>query len=100
MQRNGLTGSGVISRPHEFVRRDLVLAGHQLVHRVLVVEIHLHPDEGLLAFLRQHVELLRPRQQVGDAALGEAEDALAKEPLTYGELRERLLHLQQDNKWN
>ena len=86
-----------VARPHQLVRGDLVLAGHQLVHRVLVVEVHLHADEGLLALLRQHVVLLGPRQQVGDAALRQAQDALAEEALTDGELRQRFLHLRQDN---
>ena len=76
-----------VACPHELVGGDLVLAGHQLVHRVLVVEVHLHADEGLLALLRQHVVLLGPRQQVGDAALREAQDALAEEALTDGKLR-------------
>ncbi len=64
-----LTLSAVVSGPHQFVRGDLVLTGDQLVDRVLVVEEELHPDEGLAAFLRQHMPRLRSRQQVGDAAL-------------------------------
>ena len=97
MKGTRLTCARVVAGPHELVGGDLVLAGHQLVHRVLVVEVHLHADEGLLALLRQHVVLLGPRQQVGDAALREAQDALAEEALTDGELRQRLLHLQRDN---
>lgn len=53
------------ARPHQLVRGDLVLAGHQAVNSRLVLEEDLHPDEGLPALLGEHVPGLGPGQEVG-----------------------------------
>jgi len=81
----GAGGFGVCGR--------LVLVGHELLDRLGVVDEHLHADEGLAALLREHWPGLGSREQVADAALGEAEDALAEEALADGELGEEVLDL-------
>ena len=80
-----------VARPHELVRGDLVLAGHQAVHRSLVLEEDLHPDEWLPALLSEHVPGLRSGQQVRHGALGESQDRLPEQSLADAVLGQDLL---------
>lgn len=58
-----------------------LLHGPQLVDVVGVVEPQLHADEGLAALQAQLVPGFGSGQQVGNGALRQAQDGLAKEPL-------------------
>ena len=78
---------------HQLVRRDLVLTGHQLMYCTLVLQKHLHPNEGLTSLLREHVPGLGPGEQVRDGALGEAQHGLAEQTLRERVLAEVLLDL-------
>ena len=80
-----------VACPHELVGGDLVLAGDQPVHRRLVLEEYLHPDEWLAALLREHVPGLGPRQEVGHGALAQPQHRLAEQPLADAVLAEDLL---------
>ena len=71
----------IISRPHEFLRNNFVLTGHQLVNGELVVEEKFHANEGFFPLLREHVILFRPCEQIRHGALGQAEDGLAEQAL-------------------
>ena len=77
--------------PHQLVRGDLVLAGHQAVNGRLVLEEDLHPDEGLPALLCEHVPGLGPGQEVGHAALGQAQHSLPEQALADAVLGQDLL---------
>ena len=59
----------------------------------LVLQKDLHPDERLPALLSEHVPGLRPRQQVGHGALGEAQHRLSEQSLADAVLAEQLLCL-------
>ena len=80
-----------VACPHELVGGNLVLAGDQPVHRRLVLEEYLHPDEGFAALLREHVPGLGPRQEVGHGALAQPQHRLAEQPLADAVLAEDLL---------
>ena len=88
-----LTCSSISPSSHQFLWCNLVLAGHQLVDCLFIIQEQLHPDERLLPLLCQHVVLLRPCQQVRHTALRQPQDVLSKEPLADGVLREDLLDL-------
>ena len=62
----------------------------------LVVEEELHPDEGLPALLGEHVPGLGPGQEVGHAALGQAQHSLPEQALADAVLREELLDAPRD----
>ena len=57
----------------------------------LVVEEELHPDEGLPALLGEHVPGLGPGQEVGHAALGQAQHSLPEQALADAVLGQDLL---------
>ena len=80
-----------VARPHQLVRGDLVLAGHQPVHSRLVLQEDLHPDEGFSALLSEHVPGLGSGQQVRHGALGQTQHGLPEESLADAVLAEDLL---------
>ena len=59
-----LTCATVVPGPHQLLGSNLVLAGHQFVNGILVIQEQLHPDERLATFLRQHMPWLRSGQEV------------------------------------
>lgn len=63
---------------------------HQLLHIVGVIEPQLHTDEGLPALEAEFVPGFWAGQEVGDGALGEPQDGLTKQALTWrGDRAER-----------
>lgn len=77
--------------PEQLVRWNFILIGDEILNRLRFVEETLHSHEGLSALVGEHVPRLRTSQEVADAALGEAEDVLAKKSLTYAVLAQELL---------
>ena len=80
-----------VTSPHQLVRGDLVLAGHQAVHRGLVLEEDLHPDEWLPALLSEHVPGLGPGQEIRHGALGQPQHRLPEQSLADAVLGQDLL---------
>jgi hypothetical protein len=89
----GGTGAAVAPGAHQLLGGNLVLAGYEFVYRVVVLQEHLHADEGLASLLRQHVPRLGPRQEVAHRPLRQPQHGLAEQPLAYRVLAQLFFHL-------
>lgn len=56
---------------------------HQLLHVVGIIQPQLHPDKGLSSLQTQFVPGLGASEKVRDGALGEPQDRLPKQTLTW-----------------